>query len=137
MEVVAMLRPAVTQSTKNPLAGRASRWLWAVAVLDMMAVVWMITAGRWLDQTGGYAAAVTLGGHHELVLIMAAVGFVMLAGLAVLTAGFTSASKLEIGLISIACTISVAALAGALSAVLLLVSAALMLGFAGRLLFRG
>ena len=53
-----------------------------------------------------------------------------------LTDGFTSASRLEIGLITIACTISVVALAGALSAVLMLVVAALLLGFGGRLLFR-
>ena len=132
-----MLRPAPKQPTKVTLSERAGRWLWIVAVLDMMAVAWMIAAGDWLDQmTSGFAEVITLGGHHRLVLILAAVGFVMLAGLAVMTDGFTSAGRLEIGLITVACTISVVALAGALSAILLLVVAALMLGSAGRLLFR-
>ena len=132
-----MLRPAQNRATKVRLSERAGRWLWIVAVLDMMAVAWMIAAGDWLDQkTSGFAEVITLGGHHRLVLILAAVGFVMLAGLAVLTDGFTSASRLEIGLITIACAISVVALAGALSAILLLVVAALLLGFGGRLLFR-
>ena len=132
-----MLQPAEKRPTKVTLSERAGRWLWIVAVLDMMAVAWMIGAGDWLDQkTAGFAEVITLGGRHWLVLILAAVGFVMLAGLAVLTDGFTSASRLEIGLITIACTISVVALAGALSAMLLLVVAALLLGFGGRLLFR-
>ena len=132
-----MLRPAQNRATKVTLSERAGRWLWIVAVLDMMAVAWMIAAGDWLDQkTAGFAQVITLGSRHWLVLILAAVGFVMLAGLAVLTDGFTSASRLEIGLITIACAISVVALAGALSAILLLVVAALLLGFGGRLLFR-
>ena len=125
------------QPTKITLSERTARRLWVVAVLDMMAVAWMIAAGDWLDQrTSGFAEVFTLGGHPRLVLILAAVGFVMLAGLAVLTDGFTSAGRLEIALLTIACTISVVALAGALSAILLLVVAALLLGFAGRLLFR-
>ena len=119
------------------LSERTARCLWIVAVLDMMAIAWMIAAGEWLDQkTSGFAEVITLGGHHWLVLILAAVGFLMLAGLAVLTEGFTSAGRLEIGLLTIASTISVVALAGAMSAILLLVVAGLLLGFAGRLLFR-
>jgi hypothetical protein len=135
LEVVTMLRQARTQPAKVTLSERTSRRLWIVAVLDMMAVAWMIAAADWFDRTEGFLAVVTLGGRPRLVLIMAAVGFVMLAGLAVLTDGFTSASRLEIGLLTIACAISVVALAGALSAILLLVVAALALGFAGRLLF--
>jgi hypothetical protein len=103
----------------------------------MMAIAWMIAAGDWLDQkTSGFAEAITLGGHHWLVLILAVVGFVMFACLAVLTDGFTAAGRLDLALITIACTISVVALAGVLSAILLLAAAALLLGFAGRLLFR-
>ncbi len=80
------------------LSERTARCLWIVAVLDMMAIAWMIAAGEWLDQkTSGFAEVITLGGHHWLVLILAAVGFLMLAGLAVLTEGFTSAGRLEIG----------------------------------------
>ena len=132
-----MLRQAPQRPAKAMLSERTARVLWVVAVLDMMAVAWMISAGDWLDQkTSGFAEVIMLGGHHRLVLILAAVGFVMLAGLAVLTEGFTSASRLEIALLTIACTISVVALAGALSAILLVVVAALLVGFAGRLLFR-
>jgi hypothetical protein len=47
----------------------------------------------------------------------------MLAGLALLTDGFTSANELELTLIVTACVVSVVALAGALSAVLLLILA--------------
>jgi hypothetical protein len=123
--------------TTVTLSERTTRILWIVAVLDMMTVAWMIAAGDWLDQrTSEFAEVITLGGHPRLVLILAAVGFVMLAGLAVQTEGFTSAGRLEIALLTIAGTISVVALAGALSAILLLVVAALLLGFAGRLLFR-
>jgi hypothetical protein len=119
------------------LSERTARCLWIVAVLDMMAIAWMIAAGDWLDQrTSGFAEVITLGGRHRLVLILAAVSFLMLAGLAVPTEGFTAAGRLEIALLVVASTISVVALAGALSAILLLVLAALLLGFAGRLLFR-
>jgi hypothetical protein len=137
LAVVTMLRQAQETPTKIALSERTARRLWVVAVLDMMAIAWMIAAGDWLDQkTLRFAEVFTLGGHHRLVMILAAVGFVMLAGLAVLTDGFTSASRLEIALLTIACTISVVALAGALSAVLVLVIAALLLGFGGRLLIR-
>ena len=128
-----MLRQAQQQPTKIALSERTARRLWVVAVLDMMAIAWMIAAGDWLDQrTSRFAEVMTLGGHHLLVLILAAVGFVMLAGLAVLTDGFTSASRPEKALLTIACTISVVALAGALSAVLVLVIVAVLLGFGGR-----
>jgi hypothetical protein len=137
LAVVTMLRQTPQGPTKVVLSERTARCLWIVAVLDMMAVAWMIAAGDWLDQkTSGFAEVITLGGHHLLVLILAAVGFLMLTGLAVLTEGFTSASRLQIAFLAIAGTISVVALAGALSAILLLVIGTLLLGFAGRLLFR-
>ena len=96
----------------------------------------MIAAGDWFDRTSRLTSVITLGGHHELVLIMALAGFAMLAGLALLTDGFTSANKLEIALIVTACVVSVVALAGALSAILLLAIAALLLGSGIRLLLR-
>jgi hypothetical protein len=137
LAVVTMLRQTRQRPTKITLSEPNARWLWIVPVLDMMGIAWMLAAGDWLDQSSSrFAEVITLGGHHWLVLILAAAGFLMFAGLAVLTDGFTSASRLEIALLAIACTVSVVALAGALSAILLLVLAALMLGFAGRLLFR-
>jgi hypothetical protein len=129
-----MLRPG-PQPTRVALSQRASRRLWVVAVLDMTPVAWMIAIGNWLDQTSRLTAVITLGGHHLLVLIMALVSFLMLAAAALLTDGFTSANKLGITLITVACMISVIALAGALSLILLLAAGALLLGFVARLMF--
>ena len=95
----------------------------------------MIAIGNWLDQTSRLTAVITLGGHHLLVLIMALVSFLMLAAAALLTDGFTSANKFGITLITVACMISVIALAGALSLILLLAAGALLLGFVARLRF--
>jgi hypothetical protein len=99
----------------------------------MVAVAWMIAVGSWLDHTSRISAVITLGGRHVLVLIMALVGFVMLASGAVLTNGFRSASKFRLTLITAGCAISVAALAGALSVLLLLILGALLLGFLARM----
>jgi hypothetical protein len=111
------------------LSERTGRRLWTVALLDMVAVAWMLTFGTWFDETSRLTAVVTLGGHHRVVLIMAAVGFVMLAGLALLTDGFTSAGRLQRALIIIACAVSVIALAGALSVIILVAAAGLILSF--------
>jgi hypothetical protein len=127
-----MLRPP-PQRTPVRLSKRIARRLWLLAALDMVAVAWMIALGNWLDQTSGLTAVITLGGHHVLVLIMALVGFLMLASGAVLTNGFRSVSKLRLILITAGCVISVAALAGALSVVLLLMLWALLLGFLARM----
>jgi hypothetical protein len=106
-------------------------------MLDMVAVAWMIAAGDWFDQTNRLTSVITLGGHHNLVLLLALVAFVMLSALAVPTEGFTCpATNLELALIIIACLISVVALAGALSAILLLALAAFLLGTGIRLLLR-
>ena len=105
-------------------------------MLDVMAIAWMLAAGEWLDQTSRLTEVVTLGGHHQLVLILAVGGFVMLAGLAVATDGFTHAGGPQPVLITLACMISVVALSGAISVILLLAAAALLLGFVGRLLLR-
>jgi hypothetical protein len=126
-----VLRPR-TQPTRLSLSRRRRRRLWLVAVLDMTAVAWMIAIGDWLDDTSRLTAVITLGGHHVVVLIMALAGFLMLALAALLTGGFASAGKLEVTLITVACVISVVALAGALSLIVLLVAAALLLGFLAR-----
>jgi hypothetical protein len=115
------------------LSRRTARRLWMLAALDMVAVAWMIAVGNWLDQTSRLTAVITLGGHHVLVLIISLAGFLMLTSGAVLTNGFRSASKLQLILITVGCVISVAALAGALSVVLLLILGALLLGFLARM----
>lgn len=131
--MVTMLTP---QPTRITLSERTARRLWIVAMLDMVGVAWMIAFGNWFDQTSKLTSVVTLGGHHKLVMTLAITGFLMLAGLALLTDGFTTANKPELALIITACVISVVALAGALSAVLLLALLALLLGFGIRLLLR-
>jgi len=105
-------------------------------MLDMVMVAWMITAGNWFDQTSKLTAVIILGGHHKLVMILALTGFGMLAALAPLTDGFTSANRLEVALIIIAWVISIVALAAALSAILLLAFVAVLLGSGLRLLLR-
>jgi hypothetical protein len=127
-----MLRPPPERKPVR-LSKRNARRLWILAALDMVAVAWMIAVGSWLDQTSGLTKVITLGGHHVLVLIMAIAGFLMLASGAVLTNGFRYASKLRLILITAGCVISVAALAGALSVVLLLTLGALLLGFVARM----
>jgi hypothetical protein len=127
-----MLRPPPEQ-TPVKLSKRNARRLWLLAALDMVAVAWMIAVGNWLDQASALTAVITLGGHHVLVLVMALVGFLMLASGAVLTNGFRYASKLRLILITAGCVVSVAALAGALSVLLLLILGALLLGFLARM----
>jgi hypothetical protein len=104
-----------------------------LSALDMVAVAWMIAVGTWLDQSSRLTKVITLGGNHMLVLIMALVGFLVLASGAVVTNGFRSASKLGLTLITAGCIISVATLAGALSLLLLSMLAALPLGFLARM----
>jgi hypothetical protein len=126
-----MWRP---QLRPQPLPKRAAFWLWSVATLDMVVLAWMIAAGRTFDEMSRLTRVVTLGGHHKLVLIMALIGFLMLAGLAVSTSGFFEANGLEVTLIILACVISIVANAGALSAIILLALIAFLLGMGVRLL---
>jgi hypothetical protein len=115
------------------LSKRNARRLWMVTALNMVAVAWMIAVGNWLDQTSRLTKVITLGGNHVLVLIMALVGFALLASGAVVTNGFRSANKLGLTLITAGCIVSVATLAGALSVLLLFMLAALLLGFLARM----
>ena len=85
-----MLRPG-PQRTPVRLSKRNARRLWMLSALDMVAVAWMIAVGTWLDQTSKLTRVITLGGHHALVLILALVGFLILASSAVVTNGFRSA----------------------------------------------
>jgi hypothetical protein len=121
------------ERTPVKLSKRTGRRLWILAALDMVAVAWMIAVGTWLDQTSKLTKVITLGGNHVLVLIMALAGFLTLASGAVLTNGFRHASKLGLTLITAGCIISVAALAGALSVLLLFILAAVLLGYLARM----
>ena len=105
---------------QEPLSERAQLRLWAVAIFDMVGVAWGIAGLDRFDQTSTLGSAITLGGHLKLILIMAVAGFAILAGLAPLTRAFSRATELEFALLIIACVTSTVALAGALSAILLL-----------------
>jgi hypothetical protein len=127
-----MLRPGL-ERTPRRLSKRTARRLWLITALDMVAVAWLIAVGAWLDHTSKLTRVITLGGHHLLVLIMALVGFLVLASGAFVTNGFRTPNKLGLILITAGCIVSVATLAGALSLLLLSMLAALLLGFLARM----
>ena len=110
---------------------RAKRVLWALATLDVMAAVWMLTAGEWLDHR---SAVMTLGGHHLVVFWLAVLAFAILAVVAPLTGGFATVGWIALAALSIAGVVSVVALAGMLSVVGLVVGVVLLVGFLGRAL---
>jgi hypothetical protein len=95
--------------------------LWAVAALDVMAVVWMLRTGDWLDTANPVLSIVTLGGHHWIVFGLALAGFLLLAVLAPATHGFMRASRLQRIILPVAGLVSVVALAGLLSIVAVVV----------------
>jgi hypothetical protein len=109
--------------------------LWSLAVGNVMAVSWMLSAGEVLDRSR-LTAVITLGGHHLVVLYLAATGFVALMVLAALTSGFADVRPPHLVGIALACAVSVLALAGVLSVVGLVAGTLLLIGFTGRLLFR-
>lgn len=91
--------------------------LWAVAGLDVMAVVWMLRTGEWLDTANPVLSILTLGGHHWVVFGLALAGFLLLAALAPITHGFVRTNKLQRILLPIAGLVSVIASAGLLSVI--------------------
>ncbi len=115
---------------QRPRANVARR-VWVLMLLDVMAVAWMVSAGRWFDQ--GLLSVVTLGGHPRLVTALATASFVLLACLTVSTGGFERASTAEIVLVVIGCLLAVVALAGLFSLVLLVVCGGVLLGLLARL----
>ena len=112
----------------GPIPGRYQVALWALVALDVMVVAWMLAAGEWLDSR---MSVVTLGGHHLVVLWLAVSGFALLAGMALLTGGFTVARRWHLLLIVLSALVSVVALAGVLSVLLLVVLAVLLLTLLG------
>jgi hypothetical protein len=120
----------------KPLSERTRKKLWMLLVLDIVAVPWMLTFGSWFDETSKLTSVATFGGHHGLVLALAILGFVMLTGLALSTDWFNETHGLDRALTVVASVISILAVAGVLSVVLLLVLGALLFGFVGRLLVR-
>jgi hypothetical protein len=102
--------------------------MWTLMAADLMAVIWMYTFGPWLDQSSRLTATATLGGHHWIVLGFAAAGFLMIAGLALLTEGFTkTTTKLTLAT-NAARVVSVVALAGLIAFVLVALLARVVFG---------
>jgi hypothetical protein len=115
------------EDPRHPL-GAGARWtLWTLTAADVMAAVWMIVMGDWLDSASPLTSVITLGGQHRIVLSIALVGFVLLATLAPLTQGFASANSWQLVLIPVAGVTSVVALAGLLSVAGLVVTAILLI----------
>ena len=114
----------------------ARRLLWLTAVFDVMVAAIMLAAGDWLDKTSRLTAVASLGGHHLVVLVLAATGFLALAIGAVLTDGYRTADRPQSALLSAAAVVSTVAIGGAFAAALLIVGAAFVVALLGRALIR-
>ncbi|WP_156993251.1 hypothetical protein [Pseudonocardia acaciae] len=126
-------RPGKQARKRAPI--RARRLLWVIVLLDVMVAAWMTVAGEWLDRSPLTSVA-TLGGHHVVVLALALTGFAVLAVLAPLTAGFTTANGSQRAGIAVAGVASAVALAGVLSVAALVVVLALLVVIIGWVLSR-
>jgi hypothetical protein len=127
------MRSSQVPVTRKELSPKTVRWIWAAALADVMAVVWMYAAGEWFD-AHLVTSVITLGGHHRLVLWLAGVGFGTITVIAVATEGFASTGRVESTAICLACLASAVALAGFLSVIALIAGIALLLGITGRLI---
>ena len=111
-------RPDGLTQVGTRIASKPAVALWFVMAADLATVVWMHTVGSWLDETSKFTATATLGGHHIVVLVLAAIGFAMLATLAVLTDGFARSTPRLALARNVACIVSVLALTGVVALVL-------------------
>lgn len=143
MAVVAVFQKAPAEDVESPIPDKGRLLLWSLAILDVMAVAWMLSAGDWLDKSSPVSAVVTLGGHHIVVMCLALVGFAMLAGLALLTKALTVARPVHYPFIAVGALVSVVALGGVLSVAMLIVGVVLLVALvgasfvSGRLVFLG
>ncbi|MET7282217.1 hypothetical protein ABZS29_28560 [Kribbella sp. NPDC005582] len=128
-------KPVLVRPTDPPksvalkqVASRPTTIYWFLMVSDLATAIWMYTVGAWLDNTSKFTATGTLGGHHVLLLIVALIGFLMLATLAVLTDNFThSTPKLALAR-NVACIISIVALTGLIALILMALLSRLLFG---------
>jgi hypothetical protein len=123
----ALLSRTSTRAEPRPRR-RSSFVLWFVMAADLATVIWMYTFGEWLDNASKLTATATLGGHHYLVIAVAAIGFLTLATVAVLTEGFTRTSRHLTVATTIACVISVVVLTGIAALLLATVISRLIFG---------
>lgn len=132
-----MLRKGSIEGIASPISEKARLLLWSLAVVDVMTVAWMLSAGNWLDRTSAVTAVITLGGHHVVVLWLAAAGFATLAVLILLTKALTETKRIHIPYVMIGALASVAALGGVLSVAFLVVGVVALVALAGFALFGG
>jgi hypothetical protein len=129
--VVSVQRHTRTRTSARPIViprHESGRWApWALLALDAVTLVWMHVYGAWLDTFSTLTSVATLGGHHVVVMVLAGVGFAVLAGTAVTTRGFRIEHPNQQVLTAVGSIVSVVAAAGLVSFLL----AALL----GRLLF--
>ncbi len=116
--MVTMLQRAARMGATTPVTSRSATRMWALLIADLVTVVWMHAVGPWLDRTSPLTATATLGGNHLVVLALAAIGFAVLATLALLTEGFTMSNPTLTLAKNAACIISAVALAGLLAFIL-------------------
>ncbi|MGW7682142.1 hypothetical protein ACWGID_15460 [Kribbella sp. NPDC054772] len=95
---------------------------------DLATVIWMYTLGAWLDHASKFTATATLGGHHYLVLAVAAVAFTTLATVAILSDGFTHMTPRLTVMKNLACVVSVVALTGLVALLLATLLSRLLFG---------
>ncbi len=112
----------------------ATRWAWAVAALDCMTIVWMMTAGPWLDKRHNLLSMATWNGHHRVLLAVAACSLVALAVTAPLTRGFSEGAPVLFAVVVVAGFVSIVAVAGLLALVLPVVTLSFGVGLLARLL---
>jgi hypothetical protein len=132
MSIQTDLKTPLPQSRKRLQRGRRT---WVLMLLDAMAVAWMVSAGTWFDERG-LLGVITLGGHPNLVTLLAVASFLVLAGLAVSTEGFTWASPAELALLALAGVLTTVALAGLLSLGLLVLIGGTFIGLLIKLALR-
>lgn len=111
----------------------ATRWAWTATALDCMTIVWMMTAGPWLDRQHNPLSMATWGGHHWLVLAFAVGSFAALAVTAPLTRGFSEGPPVFFTIVVAACFVSIMAVAGLLALVLPMVVLCFCIGLLARL----
>lgn len=118
-------RSARTDTRINSVSANG---MWVLMGADLATVFWMYAVGPWLDRTSRLTATATLGGHHLVVLVLAAIGFVTLATLALMTEGFMRFSPGLALAKNAACVISVVALAGLFAFILVALLSRLVFG---------
>jgi hypothetical protein len=130
MEVCAVL------AARLPIRPSTRHALWGLVGLDALTGVWMVAFGSWFDRTSELTALATLGGHHDLVLWVAACSFTVLLAAGAWTGGFVVANGVTRALLAVAAGASAVAAAGLLSLLAIVVGAVGVFAVLGRAFVR-